>query len=213
MPVHVRGFVVDPEHSFLNLSRIQSCRWSFRVGIALSEASLDEHVISKPVWINPNTSFHSICVCHVLCRKEVLQGLSRSREIASDRRFARSRLSRASFLYPFFLKEHQDQFVSFRFCEVWPVQLSPGQRARNSTEPTNQSWSNQLLLIILGSCNQGFDLKSVVVQTLGGQTVETRTQLEIVIIWHLDGNQTATCSASSVARSVQLGSRQYFNIE
>ena len=65
------------------------------------------------------------------------------------------------------------------------MQLSHGQRARNSSKPTNQSWSNQLLLIILGSCDQGFDLKSEVVQTLRGQTVKTGIQLQIVIIfWH-----------------------------
>ena len=46
------------------------------------------------------------------------------------------------------------------------------------------------------------------------QTIETRIQLEIVIILrHFDVNRTATCSATSVARSVQLGSTQYFNIE
>ena len=69
------------------------------------------------------------------------------------------------------------------------------------------------LLIILGSSNQGFDLKSVVFQTLGGQTVETRIQLEIVTNFrHFDVNRTATCSATSVARSVQLGSKKYFTI-
>ena len=36
------------------------------------------------------------------------------RAIASYRRFAKSRLSRASFLYPFLLKEQQDQLVSFK---------------------------------------------------------------------------------------------------
>ena len=93
------------------------------------------------------------------------------------------------------------------------MQFSPGQSTRSSTEPTNQSRSNQLFFVILGSSNQGFDLKSVVFRTLGGQTVETRIQLEIVINFrHFDVNRTATCSATSVARSVQLGSVQYFNI-
>ena len=77
---------MEPERSFLNLARIQCCRWSFHIGIVhetvnvidlvIGEATLDEHVVSTSVWIDPNTSFHSICVCHVLCCKEVLQGLS-----------------------------------------------------------------------------------------------------------------------------------------
>ena len=47
--------------------------------------------------------------------------------------------------------------------------------------------------MILGSCNQGFDLKSVVVQTLRGQTVETGIQLELVIIfWDFVVNRAAT---------------------
>ena len=35
----------------------------------------------------------------------------------------------------------------------------------------------------LDPCNQGFDLKSGVVQTLRGQTIETGIQLELVIIF------------------------------
>ena len=79
---------MEPERSFLNLARIQCCRWSFHIGIVhetvnvidlvIGEAALDEHVVSTSVWIDPNTSFHSNCVCHVLCCKEVLQGLSRT---------------------------------------------------------------------------------------------------------------------------------------
>ena len=88
MSVHVPGFVVEPEYSFLNLSRNQSCHGPSASGsytktvnvidLVISEATLDEPVISTPVWINPSTSFPSICVCHVLCREEVLQGLSRT---------------------------------------------------------------------------------------------------------------------------------------
>ena len=87
---------------------------------------------------------------------------------------------------------------------AWPT------RHRTPTSRRNQSWSNQLLLIILGSCDQGFDLKRVVVQALRGQTVETRIQLIIVIIFlaFLGVNWTATCSAARVARSVQLDSIQ-----
>ena len=84
-------------------------------------------------------------------------------------------LVQSIFLVSLLLMEHQDQFVPVKLCEV---QLSLGQLARNSTEPTNQSWSNQLLLIILGSCNQGFDLKSVVVQTLCG------LQRAPLPVWH-----------------------------
>ena len=111
MSVHVPGFVVEPEYSFLNLSRNQSCHGPSASGsytktvnvidLVISEATLDEPVISTPVWINPSTSFPSICVCHVLCREEVLQGLSRT-SCNSLIPFARSRLSRASFQCPFF---------------------------------------------------------------------------------------------------------------
>ena len=65
------------------------------------------------------------------------------RAIASYRRFARSRMSRASFLYPFFSRNTKISFVSVRFCEVWQVQLSPGQRAGIPPSPTNQSRSNR----------------------------------------------------------------------
>ena len=193
MSIHVPGFVIESERSFLDLSWIQICPWSDRLGIVhetvnvidlvIGEATLNEHVVSTSVWIDPNTSFHSICVCHVLCRKEVLQGLSRTSCNSLIPAIRKKSLVQSIFLVSLLLKEQQDQFVSFRFCEVWHVQFSPGQRARNSTEPTNQSWSNQLLLIVLGSCNQGFDLKSVVVQTLRRQTVETGIQLEFVIIF------------------------------
>ena len=84
--INVPRVVIEPEHSFLNLSRIQSCSFSFSLGIVhetlnvidlvICETTLDEHVIRTPVWVNSNTSFHSICVCHVLCCKEVLQGPS-----------------------------------------------------------------------------------------------------------------------------------------
>ena len=60
-------FVMEPEHSFLNLSRIQSCSRSCCLGfvhetvnvidLVVSEATLDEHVIRTPVWIKSNTSF------------------------------------------------------------------------------------------------------------------------------------------------------------
>ena len=161
MSIHVPGFVIEPEHSFLNFARIQCCRWSFHIGIVhetvnvidlvIGEATLDEHVVSTSVWIDPNTSFHSICVCHVLCRKKVLQGLSRTSCNSLVPANRKKSLVQSIFLVSLLLKEQQDQFVSFRFREVWHVQFSPVQRARNSTEPTNQSWSNQLLLIVLGS--------------------------------------------------------------
>ena len=48
------------------------------IDLVIREATLDEHVVRTPVWINPNTSFHSVCFCHVFCCKEVLQGLSRT---------------------------------------------------------------------------------------------------------------------------------------
>ena len=173
------------------------------IDLVISEATLDEHVISTPVWINPNTSFHSICVCHVPCRKEGLQALS-----TTSRKSLIPAIRKKSLVHSIFLVFLSSQgFARSGMCNL------PGQRAKNSTEPTNQSWSNQLLLIILGTCNQGFDLISAVVQTLRGQTVETRIQLEIVIMfWHFDVNRTATCSATSVARSMQLGSTRHFNI-
>ena len=56
--IHVPKFVIEPEHSFLNFSRIQSCSWSFCLGIVhetvnvidlvISETTLDEHVIRMP---------------------------------------------------------------------------------------------------------------------------------------------------------------------
>ena len=212
MSVHVPGFVVEPEYNFLNFSRIKSCRRSFRVGIVhetvnvtdlvISEATLDEHVISTPVWINPNTSFPSICVRHVLCRKEVLQGLSRT---SRNSLIPAIRKSRASFLYPFLSMNSRINLYPSGFARSG---MSNSRLANASGTPPSRR------TIILGSCNHGFDLKSVVVQTPRGQTVETRIQLEIVIIfWHFDVNRTATCSATSVARSVQLGSKQYFKIE
>ena len=86
--VHITRFVVESECCFFNLTRIQSCRWSDRVGIVLAtvnaidlvicEATLNEHVTSTLVWINSDTSFHGICVCHVFCREEILQSLSRT---------------------------------------------------------------------------------------------------------------------------------------
>ena len=142
MSVHIPRYVVKSECSFLNLSRIQRCPWSDRLGIVHETVNVIDLVIREatpdeqrtPVWINSNTSLHSICVCHVLLRRYL-------------------------------------------------VHLSLGQRARNS-KPTSQSRSNQRLLI-LGSCDQGFDFRSVVVQTLRGQTVETGIQVKIVIIlWH-----------------------------
>ena len=48
---------MEPEHSFLNLSRIRSCSWSFRLGFVHETIDTCEHVIRTPVWINPNTSF------------------------------------------------------------------------------------------------------------------------------------------------------------
>ena len=86
--------------------------------------------------------------------------------------------------------------------------------ARNSTEPTNQSWSNQLLLVILGSCDQGFDFKRVVVQALRGQPIETGDTAENChhLLTFLKVNQTATGSATNVAGSVQLGLIHHFNI-
>ena len=80
---------------------------------------------------------------------------------------------------------------------VWPTR----QELHRADEP---------IVVQTASSHHPWDLKSEVVQTLRGQTVETRIQLEIVIIFrHLDVNRTATCSATSVARSVQLGSIQY----
>ena len=63
-------------------------------------------------------------------------------------------------------------------------------------------------LIILGSRNQGFDLRSVVFQTLGGQTVKTKIQLEIVIFrCELDCNllrhRCRTISASRLNKILQ----------
>ena len=54
-------------------------------------------------------------------------------------------------------------FARSGFCK------SSGQRARNSTEPTNQSWSNQLPLIIFGFYNQCFDFKRVKTDTTGNR--------------------------------------------
>ena len=67
---------MEPERSFLNLARIQCCRWSFHIGVVHETVNVVD--LGTSVWIDLNTSFHSICVCHVLCCKEVLQGLSRT---------------------------------------------------------------------------------------------------------------------------------------
>ena len=65
------------------------------------------------------------------------------------------------------------------------MQFSPGQSARNSTTPTNQPWSNQLLLVIFASCCQGFDLKYVVIEAFRRKTIETWIHLNIhSILWH-----------------------------
>ena len=68
---------------------------------------------------------------------------------------------------------------------VVPIVVLVGTNAPGTPPRRNQSWSNQLRLIILGSCDQGFNLKSTVIQTLRGQTVETGIPQKIVIIfWH-----------------------------
>ena len=167
-------FVIKPECSFLNLTRIQICRWSDRLWIVHCDkhACLDQfqHQLSQhlhmPCFLSPRNLARS-----------VQDGVRRPHIGDSQGVECPEHLS------CYFLKEQQDQVVSFRFREIWHVQPSPGQRTGNSTKPTNQSWSNQLLLITLESCDQGFDLRSVVVQTLRGQTVETGIQLKIVIIF------------------------------
>ena len=116
-------------------------------------------------WMLPSKELldlHNICVCMFLCRKEVSQGLSRTSCKGLIPAIRKKSFVQSIFPVSLVLKEQQDQFVSFRFCEVWHVQ------------PTDQSCSNQHLLIILGSCSQGFDLKSVAVQTLKGQTTGNR---------------------------------------
>ena len=148
--------------------------------------------------------------CSLLQRS--LAGLSRTSCNILVPAIRKKSLVQSIFLVSLLLKEQQDQFVSFRFREVWHVQFSPGQCARNSTEPTNQ-WSNQLLLIVLGSCNQGFDLKVQSSRLSEGKPLKQgynwNSSSSFVIVNNV--NRTATCSATSVARSVQIWA-QYFNI-
>ena len=113
------------------------CRWSFRVGIVhetinvidlvISEATVDERVISTPVWINPNTSFHSICVRHVLCRKDVFQGLSRASCTSLIPTIRKKSLVQSIFLVSLFLKEH-----GFARSLAWPTR----QELHQADEPT-----------------------------------------------------------------------------
>ena len=94
--------------------------------------------------------------------------------VASYRRFARSRLFSASFLCPF------SPGTSGLICILQVLQSLAC--ATPPSRRTNRG-PNQPLLIILGSCDEGFDLKRKVVQTLRGQTVETGIHLEIVNIF------------------------------
>ena len=127
-------------------------RCLYMIGLVISEATLDEHVISTPVWINPNTSFHSICVCHVLCRKKVLQSLSRTSCNSLIPAIRNKSLVQSIFLVSLFSQGTPGSVCILQVLRglacatlAWPTR-------QNSTMRTNASWSNQLLLIILGSC-------------------------------------------------------------
>ena len=220
MSIHVPRFVIEPEHSFLNLSRIQSCSWSFRLGIVhetvnmidlvISEATLDEHVIRTPVWINPNTSVHSVCVCHVLCCQEVLKGLSRTSCNSFIPAIRKKSPVQSIFLVSLLLKEHQNQFVSVRFCEglacailAWPTHQE-FHRAGESIE-VQSAFSHHRWIPQPGLPPQKCSLQDS--RREQGHNWKSSSTFAI-----FDVNRTATCSATSVARSVQFGSIKYFNI-
>ena len=107
--------------------------------------------------------------------------LPRRREMALYWRFAQSLLSRASFsclFLSFIPREDYDLFDLLWLREVWHVHFLDGQSARDFTKPPNQPCSNQLLLVIFGSCYQRFDFTFVVVKIFRGQTMEIGVKLK-----------------------------------
>ena len=100
MSIHVPRFVIEPQHSFQNLSWIQSCSRSFCLGFVHETANVIDLVISEATRSQHQLSRRLRMPCSLLQRS--LAGVCPGRRaIASYRRFARSRLSRAPFLYPF----------------------------------------------------------------------------------------------------------------
>ena len=96
----------------LNLSRIQRCSWSDRFGIVLEienvidlvirEATPDELWYARLSGSIPTPAFTASAYAMFSVVKKSCKVCPGRREMASYRRFARSRLSRATFLYPFF---------------------------------------------------------------------------------------------------------------
>ena len=124
-------FVVKSECRFHNLSRIQRCTRfdplgivhdiAFVIDLVIREATPDEHVVRTPGLINSDTSQHS-------------QHLSVQDGVRWPHTGDSPGVGCPEYLSCIpILKAYQDEFVSFRFCEVWHVQLSLGHRARNST--------------------------------------------------------------------------------
>ena len=131
--------------------------------LVIREATPDEHVASTPV----SPAFTASAYAMFSVAKKSCDGVRWPHTGDSQGVACPEHLS----CIPFFLKEQQDYLVPFRFREVWHVQLSPGQRARNS-----QADEPVVVQSELGPATKA-------VQTLRGQSVETGIQLNIVIIF------------------------------